>query len=208
MNKIEWERYEPSQKIQPEKQLDEDEDDDEEDIKKLPALMQTPFGLFRVDDTMNPFKQFKFWLGNTNFKLTSKMVKILNRVDGVETLVFLTHYRFIVGVGKLFKDVDVLKSIEKALSGGATTTSKLFSDNEINASVEKLRQDLDKLSVYWSIYVFPNGNIDYMQHKDYDIVQDKYKFYRLAQKYSNGHVLLSYNMKRTLDNEANNKSRI
>ena len=99
---------------------------DEDDIAQMvengemipvQQVMQTPFGLWQVDDAMNPFRQFKFWMGHTNFSIGQNAELILRSMPGVEVLKILTRYRFIIGVGELFDIRNVRTQIEEALCG-------------------------------------------------------------------------------------------
>jgi len=80
-------------------------------------MMQTPWGIWHVNDDMNPFRQFEFWMAYTNFSIGPKASEIISRVPGVEVLSVLSRYRFIVGFGKLFKVKQVAANIEQALCG-------------------------------------------------------------------------------------------
>lgn len=90
-----------------------------EDMEGIPVqkVLETPFGLFSVDDVMNPFRQFKFWMGHTNFSLGDNAAYILEHTPGVEVLKILTRYRFMIGIGKLYEIRDVRLNIEKSLCG-------------------------------------------------------------------------------------------
>lgn len=92
------------------------EDGFEEEVP-VQNLMATPFGLWNVDDSMNPFRDFKFWMGHTNFSIGRNAESVMKRIPGVEVLKVLTRYRFIIGVGKLYHIRDVRTRIEMALCG-------------------------------------------------------------------------------------------
>lgn len=119
-------------------------------IKKV---MNTPFGLCVADDAMNPYKQFKFWIGHTNFKITPPIAQKIENVDGVEVLRILTPYRFIFAPAALFNSPDVKVAISKAIVGNDGLTDKVISDK-----VKSLEQQLSQFEK-WLIYVFPNGKI-------------------------------------------------
>uniref|UniRef100_A0A6M3KX41 Uncharacterized protein n=1 Tax=viral metagenome TaxID=1070528 RepID=A0A6M3KX41_9ZZZZ len=88
----------------------------------IQKIMHTPFGLWSVDDSMNPFRQFKFWMGHTNFSIGRNAESILRHTPGVEVLRIITRYRFIVGIGRLFKIRDVRIYINKTLCGTEDVT--------------------------------------------------------------------------------------
>lgn len=89
----------------------------EEEDEEVKNMMNTPFGIWSVDDSMNPFKQFKFWMGHTNFSIGRNGKSIIKRVGGVEVLKILTRYRFLIGVGELYNIRDVRTNIEFLLCG-------------------------------------------------------------------------------------------
>ncbi len=102
------------------------EDEFEEEVP-VQNLMATPFGLWNVDDSMNPFREFKFWMGHTNFSIGRNAQAVMKRIPGVEVLKVLTRYRFIIGVGKLYNIRDVRVRVEMALCG--TSYDKCIEEN-------------------------------------------------------------------------------
>ena len=75
-----WEKYEFEfqKQTEDEDSLEYNDGYEEEmfefDAKDVPVVMQTPFGIFRVDDSMNPFKRFDFRMGHTNFNITQSIM--------------------------------------------------------------------------------------------------------------------------------------
>lgn len=149
--KIQWEPY----KL-PSKQANNFDNDGEEN---LPKILDTPFGYFRVDDTMNPMKQFQCAIANTNFPITKKIKTIINKIDGVEVLVIISRYKFIIGIGKLFDIQTVQKTIEKIICNENKTVISI--DDNVIKRINKLKINLNKIYPIWSIYMFPNGNLDF-----------------------------------------------
>lgn len=166
--------------------LDIEEDD-------MPTVMQTPFGVFRVDDSMNPFKRFEFWMGNTNFDLNNTVLKKFERINGIEVLIILTRYRFIVAVGKCFEFRDVRVDIERELCGKHKVDAliKEIENNDISEHVNNLYKEVSK-HPYWAIYVFPNGSIDYIvdDERTNQFVR-RQTLYQYAQQISNGVLITS-----------------
>jgi len=74
-------------------------------------IMHTSLGIIPMTEDSNPSKVFNFWLGNTSFKITHKIIAIIDDIEGVETLSVFTRYRFRVGIAKLFKDREVMSCI-------------------------------------------------------------------------------------------------
>lgn len=164
--------------------------DDEDDS---PTVMQTPFGIFRVDDSMNPFKRFDFWMANTNFDLNKEVLRKLKKIPGVEVLIILTRYRFIIAAGKCFEFRDVRVNIERELCGKHVVSAliKGIGNIDIANHVSNLHKEISK-SPYWAIYVFPNGSIDYINE---DERTNKFirtqTLYEYAQQISNGILITS-----------------
>jgi len=150
---------------------------------QIQDVMSTPFGLWRVDDYMNPYRQFKLWIGHTNFSITQEVVDIIKNIPGVEVLQIMTRYRFIVGVGEMFDIHDVRVAIEEQLQCHQNE-EELITDQKLLEQVQDLKQ---QLSVYnkWAIYVFPNGQIDFSTSEESNFGQ-QLNLYRQAVDYSNG----------------------
>lgn len=96
---------------------DDEYDQDNEskiDIKQT-RVMVTPMGLIPFSENTDASKIFKFWLAHTNFTISPKIVSIIEKIEGVETLDIYTRYRFRISVGKGFNDRDVMSNINSTL---------------------------------------------------------------------------------------------
>jgi hypothetical protein len=177
-----------------EQEFDEPEPDFEENYiqqgmnAQIQDVMSTPFGLWRVDDAMNPYRQFKLWMGHTNFSITQEVVDIIKNIPGVEVLQVMTRYRFIIGIGELFDMHDVRIAIEQQLQCHQNEET-LITDQKTLQQVKDLKE---QLSVYnkWAIYVFPNGNIDFSTSDESNFGQ-QLNLYRQAVDYSSGILIES-----------------
>lgn len=78
--------------------------------KTVKALM-TPMGPIPLNEHSSPSKNWNFWMGHSNFRITKKIAKIISKVDGVETLDIFSPYRLRVGIGKLFVPGQVIGRI-------------------------------------------------------------------------------------------------
>ena len=87
---------------------------EEEDMLSLAngqmKVLVTPIGLLPMDILSNSEK-FNFWIGHTNFDITSGVANVIEKSNGVEILDIITRYRFRIGIGKIFTDRDVMKEI-------------------------------------------------------------------------------------------------
>lgn len=145
----------------------EKEEDGPYDMMQMPDMPQhsigmTPFGMFRVNDDMHPFKQFKLWMGHTNFNLSRPIVQIIQQVEGVELLRIISRYRFIVGIGKAFDTLAVKLQIERSVCGSCNCVATLDSikDPNVTSRIKKISEYLNKYK-RWSMLIFPNGNLEF-----------------------------------------------
>jgi|TARA_B100001094_G_scaffold332448_1_gene404542 hypothetical protein len=101
----EWEDYEQQKEI--------NEKNKEEDVSKMNTkAIITPMGVIPFNEGTACTKTFKFWIGHTNFSISSKIQHIIEKTEGVETLDIFTRYRFRIGIGKAFQDRSVMENIQ------------------------------------------------------------------------------------------------
>lgn len=79
-------------------------------VHKYPIII-TPMGILPYNEKTSCDKTFNFWTGHTNFSITKDISDILEQAIGVETLDIFTRYRFRIGIGKAFKDSEVMTNI-------------------------------------------------------------------------------------------------
>lgn len=77
--------------------------------------LYTPFGILPLTDYNDLSKVFNFWVGHTNFYLSKKVITLLARTPGVETLDPMTPYRFRISIGKAFVSSEVKIAIQNRL---------------------------------------------------------------------------------------------
>lgn len=118
MKKIGWEHqsHEDESKDEVKNNYYEDSYDNVITLDMKNAI-NTPFGIFDVNDKFNPLKQFELWIGHTNFIITPNIVKQICNTEGVEALNLISRYRFLLAVGKMFTMTDVRRAIEKKICG-------------------------------------------------------------------------------------------
>jgi hypothetical protein len=165
-------------------------DDDIVHKKQIQNLMSTPFGLWKVDDVMHPYRQFELWMGNANFTITDEIADTLERVPGVEVLQIMSRYKFIIGVGKLFDFHEVRLAIEKHLSCNISEES-MIGDKSVIKKIHDLKARLSQYN-QWAIFVFPNGNIDFTTSNEKDFYE-QLNLYRMAVDYSSGILIENEN---------------
>jgi hypothetical protein len=183
IKKITIEDYKPSR---PEKN-----DDDEENNN----LISTPFGIYKINDSMNPAKQFNLKMVNTNFPVTVGTKAILDNLEGIEIFFPITKYKFIIGIGKIFNEKDVEENIRKTLIGEKEVN--IYKSSVTNKKLNDLISKLKDTSKLWVIYALPNGNLDYTCEN----VLEKLLFYKEAQTYSKGQIVISEKLEEKLKNE-------
>ena len=96
---------------------EEEEEFSEEDIvfEQLPQILMTNMGMVPLDRPPSIGKIFNFWTGHTSFSISGPIAARIESVEGVEILDIYTRYRFRVGIGKLFKDREVMNAIQQAI---------------------------------------------------------------------------------------------
>lgn len=123
-----------------------------------------PMGIIPLNEHNAPGKVFCFWLGHTNFNISTKVKNILKKIVGVETLDIFTRYRFRVAVGKAFLDEakdpygkNILLNIEKILCPKQKAKKKpTFKEHTINI----LKKKLDSTGKFWAILEAEDGSLD------------------------------------------------
>jgi hypothetical protein len=89
-------------------------EEEPQNIKSIQTIF-TPFGVLPLTEHSLASTYFKFWVGHTNFKITTAFHSLISKVEGVESLDIFTPYRFRIAVGKLFRDRDVMSNIKDVM---------------------------------------------------------------------------------------------
>jgi len=123
-NTIIWEKWKDpfgmdTEDVQAYDDIGLDDEDDEDSyilkykkIKKVQShVIATPFGIIPINENTASGEIFNFWTGHTNFALTNNIAQIIENTEGIETLNIFTKYRFRIGIGKAFKDSDVMRDV-------------------------------------------------------------------------------------------------
>ena len=98
-----------------EKSYQEQEQQQQEQQSQQYRFILTPFGAVSPDQ-ISLGKNFKFWIGHTNFNITSTVSGLIEDTEGVEILDVYTRYRFRIAVGYSFTDRDVMSAIQKTIN--------------------------------------------------------------------------------------------
>lgn len=104
---------------------EQEEEHQEEDIKetnkkyntekKNIKVIATPMGVIPINEHTASGKIFNFWVGHTNFNISTITANIIESSEGVETLDIFTRYRFRISVGKAFSDSKILREISSRI---------------------------------------------------------------------------------------------
>lgn len=118
--RIAWEEYKLDKDINLDDDLDDEGEGEWKDSKDEggPMLIMGGQHTQVPKELTNPFKYFKCHKCYTNFNVTMNMLIGLEDVDGVEQIIPLTRYSFIIAVGKLFSDADVKESVKESILRG------------------------------------------------------------------------------------------
>ena len=121
-NKIVWEKWKDPLSMEKDEWFPEEEKEgepqfgesyEEELVEVSPAhLFMSNMGVVPHNPMESINKMFNFWTGHTNFSITAEMAHRMEKIEGVEVLDILTRYRFRIGVGKLFKDGNVMNQVQ------------------------------------------------------------------------------------------------
>jgi len=96
--------------------LPEYENEYYEDNQQKNQVLITNMGIIPFNEATDCSKIFNFWIGHTNFNISTVIAQLIQDVDGVETLDVFTRYRFRVAFGKAFVDRDVINQINTIIN--------------------------------------------------------------------------------------------
>lgn len=101
-------------------------------------LIHTPLGLYSISDEALLCEKFNFWLMHTNFDITEKIVDIISKISGVETLDVYSRYRLRIGIPMtgLFEASKVRKEINDKVKKHENEASNTILDKMINFNSE------------------------------------------------------------------------
>jgi hypothetical protein len=160
-------------------------------IQEIPKVVSTAVGIFEIYDRNKPSNQYDCWLGHTNFNISQEVKNCIENIEGVEVLKVLTRYRFFVGIAKMFDFKKVRVEIEKAACGKhLVNQEESILDPETRIVVDDIKSRISSQK-WWAIYIFPNGQIDYISsdHSNDPEYLDKLQVFKSAEEYSGGLLL-------------------
>lgn len=128
-----------------------------------------PLGLIPLHEGNRPGVLFNFWRADTNFRITNRMVEIINWVDGVESFNEMTPYRFRISVAKLFEEDSVKQQIDKQLL--EHLKKRDMPKNVVDA--QKWESILNSRYKYWAIIIQNSGKQFIFGDDEKSIVKDK-----------------------------------
>lgn len=147
-------------------------------LKNQDSLITSPFGVYRLHDYFNPMKQYDWHIAHTNFNITEKVVEDLSLIDGVELLLPVSRYRFMVAFGKAFNQENVKDLIHLHFKVSPS----------LSTEVEQKIKELKQIYEYWAVYYLNENTWDYATESDY--VDKIYIFKR--KKIEQGGVLITH----------------
>lgn len=117
---VEFEKFDPRiiQNVvkQNNEQTDEYDDDDSSSYGSSYGSPDSVSQKIIVSQDSQMLQTLNLWIGHCNIGITNKLVKLLEEVDGIETLDIISKYRFRVGIGKLFSEKTVKHSISDTIN--------------------------------------------------------------------------------------------
>lgn len=161
---------------------DEDIDDDfledlEIDrVEEVQNLMSTPFGVFSINNKLNPYYNYKFFIGHTNFNITKSVSSLIEAVPGVEVFSVISRYRFIIAIGKAFDQAIVRKNITDMFCEKNEIDEKILSkinkieDDEYREYIIGVLSEVDYHYDKWVLFTTsdPELNCDFIGYKEGD----------------------------------------
>ena len=177
MRKILWEKY-----VDPLLPKKHEHEEEEEEVGGSVRMVVSPQGMIPVGDEILLSSKYNLWVGYSNFDITNSVVKTIEDVQGVESLDIFSRYRFRIGIGKLFDEVQTKLLIEEVL--GCITNSLDNLDDETRECVENMIKEFDKP---WCIFVLPNGEV--MSYVGEELkVKEKLKYFESVQVEVSGNI--------------------
>ena len=156
-------------------ELDEDYLEDQEEISPE-QIITSPFGIYHIKDFFNPMRQYKWNMAHTNFDISKMVLDIIVQIPGVERVVVLSRYRFLIAFGKAFLTQDVKDNIYSALKA-----TQPLSEEALNK-----KKDLKDVYDTWAIYYLNDKKWWYADESNYE---EKIKEFREKQKENGGLVI-------------------
>lgn len=170
-----------------------DEYEEEKYSEKPQEIMNTPIGMFKMNDKYNPYRQMEIWVGHCNFPISRSVFDIINSTLGVEFFKIITPYRFLVAPAQMFEWRDVRSRIEKNVCGGPSLESLLRDviNPEVKIQIKQTHEQISKFK-YWAMYVLPNGRQDiYYSNEETPEYKNKVSLYKESKELSGGIFLSS-----------------
>src|SRR5690606_6555751 len=93
-------------------QIEDEEEDDLHLKTRVKMIVDPMYGAVPVTEATQIGRNFKLWIGHTNFNITRRISNIIEQTKGVEVLNIITRYRFRIGVGTTFCDRTTMNRIE------------------------------------------------------------------------------------------------
>jgi len=81
-----------------------------------PLKINTPLGVYELNEPLSPSNMYDCWIGHTNFRIMDSDINVLeNEIDGIEQIKVMSKYRFFIGVAKMFEFKNVRIDIDKKI---------------------------------------------------------------------------------------------
>lgn len=145
--KIDWVKWEDPWEVDNTKE-DEKGYDDDPDHKVVPPqnFYYSHTGLVPLNEATLPSKNYNFWVGHTNFRLSDWHCEIIDEIPGVEFLRILSGYRIWVCVAKLFDEKAVKKQIEIKMAETKPRREEflIIKENGLSRCVTGTKEELKK----------------------------------------------------------------
>lgn len=190
-----------------------DEDDDESEserpsnmqmVQLLNARMETPFGNYQLDSQFNPMNDRIILIGNTNFDLTTKLIKSICEIDGVESVRVFSRYSMIVMIGVLFDESSVVRRINSVCE----IIDESISIEDLSLEESNIILNASENNKYWLAYLFPNGKEYIETFESLDKLEESIPYFKELSGFSEGKMFSSEKLEKYLEDDEDNENDI
>lgn len=133
------------------------------------AFIYGPLGIVPLQHHNLPSKLYNFWMGHTNFNISSSVADTIEKTEGVETLKVFTRYRFWISIGKCFNQEEVKNEIARRL----TYEPKIA--NPKTAAINAIKDYESKQFANWAVIRCKNGKLLGIGDNDLEKVKQRIK---------------------------------
>lgn len=141
-------------------------------------VMHTPYGPLPITEYSGAGDRFDLWILHTNFDITPRIIKIIEKTRGVDSVDPITRYRARIGFPRVYQGKSPIfnvSQVKKYIQDNILTLFHEDQDEQIRMfnldivrKLRDVRDSLDSNSEYWAIYILQNGQMDVVKAREPD----------------------------------------